>query len=95
MAKKTIDVKKNEQCLVVGKCDTVMVFKETTSGGDKISAAVELILPDTGVLDGEREYASVAMATAIAMKIKCDPNFIPNMITWFSDYIQSHGQDTH
>ena len=95
MGKKTIDLKKNEQCLIVDKTDTVIIFKELKTKDNIISTGIELVLPDEGILKEDKEYGSVALATAITMKIKTDPNFTGNIMQWFTDYIHTHGQDVH
>lgn len=90
MAKKTIDLKKDEVCYVVKNCDTVIVFHENKTKKDKLSTGIELILPDEGILDDLKEYSSVNLATAITLKLKTDPNFGHNLVAWLTDYVQNH-----
>ena len=90
MGKKTIELKKNEVCYIIDKSASVLIFTET-SNNKKISSGVELIIPASGTLDEMKEYASVNLATAIALKIKTDSCFAENLVSWLSDYIQNHG----
>jgi len=89
MAKKKkihkVEMAVDEKCVVTDKMDTVMFFRESPS--NPLATNIELVLPDESDMEEGTALNSINLATAIAIKLKVDGTFAPNLLTWLADYI--------